>query len=129
MPIVSWLKRGPALCLARAVSARSRREKIALRRANFTPDVESLPVGVSLDGGDGTEPAVEQSLLSHANLTCLVYGLYRGEPRCRSTAQTDARDLPLPDDSFDHLERSGVIERKSSRQNAISGMSRRGQTP
>lgn len=110
MSLVRLMKKGPARRLARAVSARSRRKKIALLTANIAPGAQLLLVGASPNAGIGTESAVEQGLLAHAEVTCLVDEPYDGQLWGRPTVQGDARDLPFPDDSFDYVVSNAVIE-------------------
>lgn len=110
MSVATLLTRGPARRLARTVSARSRRQKVSLLRANIAPASSVLLVGVSPDEGIGTESAVERGLLSHADVTCLVYEPFDGDILGCPTVQGDARDLPFPDDSFDYVVSNAVIE-------------------
>lgn len=110
MSVVNLLRRGPARRLARAVSERSRREKIALLRANIAPGSSVLLVGVSPNEGIGTDSIVERGLLEHADVTCLVYEPFDGLLWDRPTVQGDARALPFPDRSFDYVVSNAVIE-------------------
>lgn len=110
MSIVRMMKRGPARRLARAVSGRSRRQKVALLRANIPAGASVLLVGASPNEGIGTESAVERGLLAHADVTCLVYESVEGQLWGRPTVRGDARHLPFPDDSFDFVVSNAVIE-------------------
>lgn len=110
MAVAQLLRKGPALRLARRVSARSRARKVALFRANITPGAQVLLVGASPDEGIGTESAVEQGLLDHAVVTALVHEPYDGQLWGRPTVQGDARDLPFDDQSFDYVVSNAVIE-------------------
>lgn len=110
MSVVRLMRAGPARRLARAVSGRSRQQKVSLLRANIPPGSQVLLVGASPNEGIGTESAVERGLLAHADVTCLVYEPYEGELWGRPTVQGDARNLPFPDDSFDYVVSNAVIE-------------------
>lgn len=112
MSVVGLVKKGPARRLARAVSRRSREQKISLLRSNIRGGSSILLVGVSPNEGIGTESMVEQGLLDHADVTCLVYEPYEGSLWGRPTVQGDARDLPFADDSFDYVV-SNAVDRKS----------------
>jgi hypothetical protein len=110
MTVVELMKSKPARRLARAVSARSRAQKISMLRANIAPGSHVLLVGVSPNEGIGTESVVERGLLDHAEVTCLVYEPSEGNLWGRPTVHGDARELPFPDDSFDYVVSNAVIE-------------------
>lgn len=110
MSMAKWAKAGPTRYLARTISQRSRERKIEILRSAIPRGSSVLLVGASPNLGIGTESAVERGLLSHAEVTCLVYEPCEESLWGRPTVQGDARELPFSDGSFDYVVSNAVIE-------------------